>query len=124
MRSGKLGANAGSIQLLDRLAVGRLGLVAIAKKRPTTRFDAEREAASGGLRGRREGLQCIPRALSVADMRGRLDKFDLRPHREPRKDAVRGDLSGRRCGLLVVSEAVVEHGGGPVRSHHSDALPE
>ena len=111
------------LEPLDRLAIRRFGCVAVGEQRPRTRLDAERDVATCRLRGRREPVQRIVRELRVADAGRSLDQLAPRPHRQPRKEAVRVDLSGCRCRLLVATEAVVQHRGGPVRDHHRVSLP-
>ena len=64
------------------------------------------------------------RASSVSPTRAAASTSSNSAHIvRPGKDAVRDDFAGRRCGLLVASEAVVQHRGGPVRDHHRVALP-
>ena len=52
MRTGELGADSGSIQLRDRLPVGRFGRIALGEKRPTARLDAECKTGTRRLGGR------------------------------------------------------------------------
>ena len=89
MAARELGPAPRPAEPLDRLAIRRLGGIAIGEKRPRTRLDAEREVATCRLRGRREPVQRIARELRVADARGGLDQLEPRPHRQPGKDAVR-----------------------------------
>jgi hypothetical protein len=115
VRAGKLRAQPGAAQPLDRLAVEGVGRRTDAEQRAAACLEAESHVGTGWPGRFRQPFERVARTLRHTRARGRLDQFGQRPHRDERFEAVRGGVPGRCRRLLVSAEAVVQDRGRPVR---------
>ena len=96
---------------------------AVAQQRPAAGLDAERGIVARGLGHHRQPIERVAGELVVSQPGGRLDQLRQGPQGAPRIERVGGGLPGRRRGLLVVGEAVVQDRRRPVGEGRRRPLP-
>ena len=113
MGSGQLEGHAGAAQMIDRLAVQRLGSRALAHQGTRTCLDPERQVRPARPGGLREPPQHRSGAPDVAAPGSGLDDLHRSPSGEPRLfPAVAGPAHGGE-GVLVPTERVAQQGPKP-----------
>ena len=107
VRASEVRARACAGQALDRLAMGRLGLLALQQQRARAGLDPEAPVGAAGRGRRMQPLERGRRALGVAGTNRGLDELDERQGVRPGRMVLRCAPRGRQR-RLVAAEPVVE----------------
>src|SRR6266536_4709138 len=122
MRPRAVQEKAGRLQQVDRLAVQRLGCVPSIKEGPRADLDPPCPRSAAGAGRFAQQLKSRGGTLAATAAAGGFDQLHQCEGREPQLMWVGGRLRGRGERLLIAGQAVVEHGGHPLRHRESHPL--
>src|SRR5579875_2191992 len=115
-------ALARAAQTVDGLPIDRLCRARCGEERARAGLDSESPIGSLGTGGGREASERGGGGVELSAARCGFDQLRERPHRRVEIERIPACLLSCCERLLIASEAVVEHGGRPLRGRNRDPL--